>query len=180
MAPGDKLPDFLTNTVLDPSFDKDICDTHLIYDYNAQDKDGNPEKWRYEMWFISSDRIMYAIHSGPMAGRVNFQRATFQCIRPGELWQINWLEETGSVISVVYDITKKTMTSLISFSEGHWKHSKKALGNKKNKEDLERWRTLADIGNQASRFMLSEQAEIVEVFKGKGDLEPITRDDPVL
>ena len=36
MAPGENLPDFLTNTELDPSFDKDILDTHLIYDYDAQ------------------------------------------------------------------------------------------------------------------------------------------------
>lgn len=43
------LPEFLTNTPLHPSFDRDIRDTHLIYDYDAQDANGNPEKWRYEM-----------------------------------------------------------------------------------------------------------------------------------
>jgi hypothetical protein len=32
------------------------------------------------------------------------------------------------------------------------------------------------VGNQADRFMLSEQAKILEVFKGKGDLEPIEED----
>jgi len=57
-----KIPGFLTNTPLHSSFDKDIRDTHLIYDYDAQDADGNPEKWRYEMWFFSEDRIVYAIH----------------------------------------------------------------------------------------------------------------------
>jgi hypothetical protein len=31
-------------------FDKDIHDVHLIYDYDAQDSNGNPEKWRYEMY----------------------------------------------------------------------------------------------------------------------------------
>jgi hypothetical protein len=31
-------------------FDKDIRDVHLIYDYDAQDANGNPEKWRYEMY----------------------------------------------------------------------------------------------------------------------------------
>lgn len=46
-----------------------------------------------------------------MAGRINYQRATYQCIRPGELWQINWLEETGSVVSAVYDIPNRKMVS---------------------------------------------------------------------
>ena len=58
------IPGFLTNTPLHPSFDKDIRDTHLIYDYDAQDENGNPEKWRYEMWFFSENRIVYAIHGG--------------------------------------------------------------------------------------------------------------------
>ena len=159
------IPGFLTNTPLHPSFDKDIRDTHLIYDYDAQDSDGNPEKWRYELWCFSEDRVVYAIHGGPMAGRINYQRATYQCIRPGELWQINWLEETGTVVSAVYDITNKRITTLISFSEGHWKQPKVAHGDKRHKENLEKWRKLADIGNQASRFMLSEQANIVESFK---------------
>lgn len=75
-----------------PQFNKDIKDVHLIYDYDAQDSNGNPEKWRYEMWFFSSTRIVYKIHGGPMAGRTNFQTASYQCIRPGELWQCNWLE----------------------------------------------------------------------------------------
>lgn len=179
MAPGDNLPDFLTNTKLDPSFDKDILDTHLIYDYDAQDNDGNPEKWRYELWCFSSERVVYAIHGGPMAGRINYQRATYQCIRPGELWQINWLEETGSIVSAVYDIKEKKMTTLIAFSEGHWKRAKEALGDKRKKEDLERWRGLAGVGNQTSRFMLSEQAHVVEVFKGKGELVPIKESDPL-
>ena len=170
MAPGNVLPDFLTNTPLHPSFDQDIKDTHLIYDYNAQDQNGNPETWRYELWCFSDDRVVYAIHGGPMAGRINYQRATYQCIRPGELWQINWLEETGTVVSAVYDITNRRVTTLISFSEGHWKHAEMAHGDKRQKEDLERWRKLADVGNQVSRFMLSEQADIVEVFKASSTL----------
>lgn len=35
--------------------------------------------------------ITYVQIPGPMAGRSNFQTATYQCIRPGELWQCNWL-----------------------------------------------------------------------------------------
>lgn len=86
------LPAFLMDTPLHPSFEKDIRDTHLIYDYDAQDPNGNPEKWRYEMWFFSENRIVYAIHGGPMAGRINYQTCQYQCIRPGELWQCSWLE----------------------------------------------------------------------------------------
>ncbi|KAK4128282.1 hypothetical protein N657DRAFT_695364, partial [Parathielavia appendiculata] len=51
-----------------------------------------------------------------MAGRMNYQRTTYQCIHPGELWQINWLEETATVVSV-YDIREKRMKTMISFSE---------------------------------------------------------------
>lgn len=176
MAPGDILPDYLTNTKLDPSFEEDIRDTHLIYDYDAQDSNGNPEKWRYELWCFSDTRIVYAIHGGPMAGRINYQRATYQCIRPGELWQINWLEETGTVCSAVYDIPNRKMTTLIAFSKGHWESAGAAHGDKRNAADFERWRKLATVGKQTDRFLLSEQGHIVEVFKGKGDLVPITED----
>lgn len=58
MADSKELPTFLTNTDLDPSFDTDIKDVHLIYDYAAQAEDGTPEKWRYEMWFFSHNRIV--------------------------------------------------------------------------------------------------------------------------
>jgi hypothetical protein len=58
MADSKSLPTFLTNTDLDPSFETDIKDVHLIYDYAAQSADGKPEKWRYEMWFFSSNRIV--------------------------------------------------------------------------------------------------------------------------
>lgn len=43
----------------DSSFDKDLKDLHLIYDYDAQDAQGNPEKWRYEMWFFSKVRLCF-------------------------------------------------------------------------------------------------------------------------
>jgi len=61
------------------NFNSDLKDVHLIYDYDAQDDQGNPEKWRYEMWFYSFNRIVYAIHGGPMAGRKNYQKAEYQC-----------------------------------------------------------------------------------------------------
>lgn len=128
-------------------------------------------------WFFSSDRIVYAIHGGPMAGRINFQTASYQCIRPGELWQCNWLEETGTVCSLVYDIPKQKISTLLAFSQGHWENAEEAHGDKRNPDDMKRWRKLSEIGTQIDRFLLNEQADIVENFKGKGDLIPINGDE---
>ncbi|KAL1297879.1 hypothetical protein AAFC00_006400 [Neodothiora populina] len=130
---------FKTNTPLHPSFDKDVRDAHLIYDYDASNPEtGEPEKWRYEMWFVSPERIVYAIHGGPMAGRYNYQTCQFQCVRPGEIWQCNWLEETGTICSLVWDIKEKTITTLLGFSKGHWDYPEKAHGDKRNPEDFKR------------------------------------------
>ncbi|KAF4552150.1 Hypothetical protein D9617_11g009990 [Elsinoe fawcettii] len=152
------------------AFEQDLKDVHLLYDYDAQDEDGNPQKWRYEAWFFSSDRIVYAIHGGPMAGRKNYQTATYQCIRPGALWQVNWLEETGTICSMVYDIEMGKVTTLLGFSKGHWEHPDEAHGDKRNPVDLRRWRSLKKQGDQGERIMLSEQGTVVEKFKGKGEL----------
>lgn len=164
-----------------PQFDKDLRDLHLLYDYDAQNPNtGAPEKWRYEMWFFSHDRIVYAIHGGPMAGRKNFQTATYQCIRPGELWQCNWLEETGTICSLVYDIKFNKISTLLGFSAGHWSNPTQAHGDKRNPSDFQRWRELANQGNQTDRFLLSEQADILERFHGAGELEPIEESWPTL
>ena len=48
-----------------------------------------------------------------------------------------------------------------------------AHGDKRNKEDFDRWRGLAKIGNQAERHLLAERAKILEGFRGKGELVPI-------
>lgn len=40
----------ITEAKVIPQFDKDIRDLHLIYDYDAHDSNGKPEKWRYEMY----------------------------------------------------------------------------------------------------------------------------------
>ncbi|KUJ17394.1 uncharacterized protein LY89DRAFT_644864 [Mollisia scopiformis] len=169
-----------TSPTIISQFDKDIRDVHLIYDYDAKDKNELPEKWRYEIWFFSPTRIVYAIHGGPMAGRINYQTASYQCIRPGELWQCNWLEETGTICSLVYDIPNKKVSTLLGFSEGHWEHPKEAHGDKRNPEDFERWRGLAKIGKQTDRFLLNEQADILESFRGKGDLVPIGGDEETI
>lgn len=124
-----------------------------------------------------------------MAGRKNFQAVTYQCIRPASsetaddsIWQVNWLEETGTICSAAYDLGKQTVTTLIAFSRGHWEQSKLALGDKRNMEDLERWRTLAEYGNgkQTDRVVLNEQASFVDDYRGAGDLEEIDMDWPCL
>lgn len=84
--------------------------------------------------------------------------------------------ETGTVCSLVYDIPNRKISTLISFSKGHWEHPQEAHGDKRKPEDFERWKGLAKLGHQSERFMLSEQADIKEVFKGAGDLVPIERD----
>nr|APP94191.1 phenolic acid decarboxylase [Brettanomyces bruxellensis]APP94192.1 phenolic acid decarboxylase [Brettanomyces bruxellensis] len=171
-----KLPCYQNNTPLDPSFDDDLKDVHLVYDYDATDSNGRPEKWRYEIWFFSENKIVYAIHGGPMAGRINYQTVAYQCVRPGEIWQINWLEETGTVVSIVYDIVNKTVNGLLCFSKGHWENSEAAHGDKRNPDDFARWRNLAKQGIQTDRFVLVERAHILKSFKGQGDLEPIEPD----
>lgn len=57
--------------------------------------------------------------------------------------------------------------------KGHWENPQAAHGDKRNPADFERWRALASIGIQTDRHMLAEQADILETFRGKGDLEPI-------
>ena len=111
-----------------------------------------------------------------MAGRINYQTCTYQCIRPGELWQVNWLEETGTICSLVYDIKQQTVTTLLGFSKGHWEDPEGAHGDKRDEQDFARWRKMANVGSQVERFMLSEQAKIAERFMGKGDLVPIEED----
>ncbi|PIA99509.1 hypothetical protein CB0940_02352 [Cercospora beticola] len=101
------------------AFDRDLKDVHLCYDYHVKTKTGSIDKWRYEVWYPSSSRVVYAMHGGPMAGRKNFQTASYQCIREGELWQINWHEETGTIGSSAYDITRNKYYTIVAFSKGH-------------------------------------------------------------
>jgi hypothetical protein len=115
-----------------------------------------------------------------MAGRLNYQKADYSMIREGELWQVNWLEETGTICSLVYDIPNKRIVTLLGFSKGHWENAKEAHGNKRNLEDFNRWRGLAKIGKQTDRFLLHDQADIHESFKGPGKLEEIEMDWPTL
>ncbi|PWY98236.1 hypothetical protein BCV70DRAFT_202020 [Testicularia cyperi] len=169
------------NKDVQEAFSRDLEDLHMIYDYDAENVEtGAPEKWRYEGWFRSADRFVYSIHGGPMAGRLNYQTADYQCIRPGELWQINWLEETGTTCSMVLDLKLRRVTTMANFSKGHWENAEAAHGNKRNPEDFERWRGLAKIGIQTDRKVLSDQADIIELFRGQGGLEDIDLNAPTL
>ncbi|SPC67896.1 uncharacterized protein UHOD_05360 [Ustilago sp. UG-2017b] len=133
-------------------FKKDIKNLDLLYDYDAENpKTGAPEKWCYEMWFHSEDRIVYAIRGGPMAGRLNYQKADYQ----------------------LYDIKNQKITTMLNFSKGHWEYPEKAHGDKRSPEDFQRWRDLAKIGVQTDRHILNDQATILETFHGAGDLQDI-------
>uniref|UniRef100_K3WSS1 Uncharacterized protein n=1 Tax=Globisporangium ultimum (strain ATCC 200006 / CBS 805.95 / DAOM BR144) TaxID=431595 RepID=K3WSS1_GLOUD len=123
MAPT--VPGYHSNTPLHSSFDEDIRDLHLLYDYDTEAPNGTPEKWRYEIWFFSHHRIA----------------CSFQCIRPGTL-----------------------------------EYPEEPHGDKHDPVALDRWRKLALLGKQTDRLILSEQASILETFRGKGDLVPIAPD----
>ncbi|KAL4947612.1 phenol acid carboxylase [Aspergillus filifer] len=155
-------------SVSSTTFKTDILNRHLIYDYNVQNHED------------ANNHVVYQIYGGPMAGRKNYQEATYQCIRPGELWQVNWLEETGTIVSLVFDILSKKVTTLIAFSKGHWERPEEARGDKRIQEDLERFRGLSKIGSQVDRVMLSEQADVVGDFWGAGELEGIRMEWPML
>jgi len=90
-----------------------------------------------------------------------------------EKFLLTILVETGTICSLVYDIPNKKISTLLAFSQGHWENPAEAHGDKRNAKDLERWRGLAQIGTQTDRHMLNEQADILEAFRGSGDLVPI-------
>jgi hypothetical protein len=78
------------------SFKQDIQDVHLIYDYDAHDPSGNPEKWRYEMWFYSEVRRLFRPNSN--AAALHHLKA-FGCRRTGSFTQstvVRWLEDSIS------------------------------------------------------------------------------------
>jgi len=72
------------------------------------------------------------------------------------------------VVSLVYDIPRGRITTMLGFSRGNWENAEAAHGDKRNAKDLERWRELARIGNQTERHVLSEQADVLEVFRETG------------
>jgi phenolic acid decarboxylase len=53
-----------------------------------------------------------------MAGRANFQHCYVQEVREDEIYQISWLEETGTIVSIIVDLAKKHITTFMAFSKG--------------------------------------------------------------
>lgn len=82
--------------------------------------------------------------------------------------------------SLVYDIPRKEITTLIGCSQDHWGHAEAAHGDKRNAKDLKRWRGLARVGKQTDRVMLHKQADILEDFRGPGNLKPVDNSWPSL
>ncbi|GHJ86382.1 hypothetical protein NliqN6_2784 [Naganishia liquefaciens] len=150
----------------------DIVNKHLAYTYD--------NGWKYEFWLKSEKRIVYKIHGGPMSGRSNYQTCAVQEVRSGEIYQISWVEETGTVVSIIVDLAQKRITTYMAFSRGHWDFPEKAHGDKRNPEDFARWRELASVGKNTDREVLPEQATIDEIFEGRGDLEDIDEDAPTI
>ncbi|KAL1918643.1 uncharacterized protein VTP21DRAFT_2665 [Calcarisporiella thermophila] len=147
----------------------DIIGKHVIYEYG--------QLGRYEAYFQSENIIVYAIYGGPMQGRYAYQKAYYQKIRD-DIYNVSWVEETGSVVTITYDFGQKLVHGFIAFSEGHWKYNEEAHGDKRNIEDLERWRRLSKHGDHTTRKIHLDVARIVEVFDGPGDLKEVTPDMP--
>lgn len=53
---------------------------------------------------------------------------------------------------------------VLNMNTGHWEEPEKAHGDKRNSEDLERWRGLAKIGTQIDRHILPEQATLNKIY----------------
>lgn len=150
-------------------FDEEMLNKHFQYTYD--------NGWDYEFWVPNDQRIIYSISGGPMAGRRNYQTAYYQRIREN-LWQVNWLEETGTIVSLVIDQPGKRITTFIAFSQGHWENPEIAHGYKN--DDLASWRELSKIGISTNRYLLPEQATLNKIYEGPGDLEPVELDWPTL
>ncbi|GAA5827285.1 hypothetical protein JCM11251_001205 [Rhodosporidiobolus azoricus] len=154
-----------------PPHFEELLNKHLEYTYD--------NGWKYEFWVKNHLRIVYSIHGGPMNGRSNYQTAYYQRIRPN-LWQISWLEETGTTVTLALDIENKRVTTAMFFSYGHWEFPEKAHGYKREK--LDEWRELARVegGEPRKRHALPEQATIDKIYEGKGNLEDIEMEWPTL
>jgi hypothetical protein len=80
----------------------------------------------------------------------------------------------------VVNLPAKTVNGFIAFSAGHWTRNTEAHGDKRNLEDLERWRELSKVGNSTTdRHPKPVKAKILKIFDGPGDLLPVSEDMPV-
>ncbi|KAE8215143.1 hypothetical protein CF327_g1566 [Tilletia walkeri] len=150
-----------------------IINKHVVYVYDND--------WKYEAWYKSANRIVYKIHSGPMGGRSNYQECSMRAIRE-DIFMISWIEETGTVVTTVVDLTQKRIHSYINFSKNHWQQPNIAHGHYLK----DAWRELAKVDSSkgetltTDRKIVSESADIVEIFDGPGDLEDIDPNAPTL
>lgn len=111
------------------SFDADLRDRHLVYEYavaghETEGSEGTAEKWRYETWFPNEDHIVYAIHAGFLARGDGHPRK--RRLRPRRAPRVS---------------------TVLAFSRGHWDRPGDAHRDKRNPEDLARWRRLVQIGS---------------------------------
>lgn len=69
----------------------------------------------------------------------------------------------------------------MAFSKGHWTQPEDAHGDKRNDEDLARWRKLSEIGNSTTdKHVLPEQATIDKIYQGRGNLGQVELEWPTL
>ncbi|KAI8080042.1 uncharacterized protein BX664DRAFT_269574 [Halteromyces radiatus] len=146
---------------------KDIIGKHIVYTYGDLGK--------YEAYYQSEDVVVYAIHGGPMKGRYNYVKAYYQKIRDN-LFNVSWVEETGTIVTTTVDLDQKRVHGFIAFSQGHWENNEDAHGDKRNMKDLERWRKLSKIGDHTTRHIHLDEAHIIDIFEGPGDLKQVTND----
>ncbi|GAA6002732.1 hypothetical protein JCM10207_007648 [Rhodosporidiobolus poonsookiae] len=151
-------------------FEEEMLNKHFEYTYD--------NGWKYEFWVKNHQRIVYKIHGGPMNGRSNYQTAYYQRVR-AHIWQISWVEETGTTVTITLDQDEKRLTTTMIFSAGHWEFPEKAHGYKREK--LEEWRKLAEYKPLPQyRHVLTEQATIDKIYGGRGELEDIEMEWPTL
>lgn len=87
--------------------------------------------------------------------------------------------ETGTIVSLVVDLSKRHLFAFCVFSRGHIQYPDEAKGNKR--EDIDQWRELAKVGNdQTDSEVFSEDAKIDDIYEGRGDLDDIEDAWPTL
>ncbi|KAI9478489.1 MAG: Calycin-like protein [Benjaminiella poitrasii] len=148
---------------------KGIIGKHIVYKYG--------DLGCYEAYFQSENLIVYAIHGGPMKGRSAYQKCYYQKVRDN-IYNISWIEETATVVTITVDFEEKKVTCFIAFSQGHWEKNNEAHGDKRNEEDLKRWRGLAKVGDHTKTHVHLDAAPIIEINEGPGNLKPVTMDMP--
>ncbi|GAA6059358.1 hypothetical protein JCM10212_003256 [Sporobolomyces blumeae] len=153
-----------------PAHFDEMLDKHFEYTYD--------NGWKYEFWVPNHERIPFLDPPRPMNGRKNYQTAYYQRIRE-DLWQVSWVEETGTTVTICLDMPNKRITTFMAFSKGHWTKPEEAHGWKNDK--LDSWRELSKIGNQTTdRHVLPEQATIDRIYHGRNELPEIEMAWPTL